>query len=218
MRVLVADDHSLFRDGIISLLEAAGFEVVGQVGDGQAAVEAVLRLRPDLVLMDITMPRMSGLEALRAIKQVSPETQVVMLTVSDDDADLFEAIRSGASGYLLKSLNAEEFLTMLDGLQRGEAAMTRKTTARLIQGLTGSSPRSQQTRLAQRLTEREIELLRLVAEGMSNKAIAHALSVSENTVKYHMRNILQKLDAQNRTEAVTHAIRAGLLDLDSSEQ
>ena len=217
MRVLVADDHSLFRDGIISLLEAAGFEVVGQVGDGQAAVEAVLRLRPDLVLMDITMPRMSGLEALRAIKRMSPETQVVMLTVSDDDADLFEAIKSGASGYLLKSLNAEEFLTMLDGLQRGEAAMTRKTTARLIQGLTSSPSRSQQSGPAPRLTKREIELLRLVAEGMSNKAIAHALSVSENTVKYHMKNILQKLDAQNRTEAVTHAIRAGLLDLDSSE-
>ncbi len=217
MRVLVADDHSLFRDGIISLLEAAGFEVVGQVGDGQAAVEAVLRLRPDLVLMDITMPRMSGLEALRIIKQMLPETQVVMLTVSDEDADLFEAIRSGASGYLLKSLNAEEFLTMLNGLQRGEAAMTRKTTARLIRGLTESSSRPQHDRSVQRLTEREIELLRLVAEGMSNKAIAHALSVSENTVKYHMKNILQKLNAQNRTEAVTHAIRAGLLDLTSTD-
>lgn len=214
MRVLVADDHSLFRDGIISLLEAAGFDVVGQAGDGQAAVEAALRLRPDLVLLDITMPQLSGLEALRLIKRELPETQVVMLTVSDDDADLFEAIESGALGYLLKNLSADQFFEMLDGLQRGEAAMTRQTTTRLMKGLADLSP--QRAELVQSLTQREIELLRLVAEGMSNKAIAQTLSISENTVKYHMRNILQKLGVQNRTEAVTQAIRAGLLDPDPS--
>lgn len=214
MRVLVADDHSLFRDGITSLLEAAGFEVVGQAGDGQAAVEAALRLRPDLVLLDITMPQLSGLEALRLIKRELPETQVVMLTVSDDDADLFEAVESGALGYLLKDLSADQLFEMLDGLQRGEAAMTRQTTTRLMKGLAGLS--LQRAEPAQSLTEREIELLRLVAEGMSNKAIAQALSISENTVKYHVRNILQKLGVQNRTEAVTHAIRAGLLDPDLS--
>jgi DNA-binding NarL/FixJ family response regulator len=214
MRVLVADDHSLFRNGIISLLEAAGFDVVGQAGDGQAAVEAALRLRPDLVLLDITMPQLSGLEALRLIKAELPETQVVMLTVSDDDADLFEAIESGALGYLLKDLSADQFFEMLDGLQRGEAAMTRQTTTRLMKGL-ADLPR-QRADPVQSLTEREIELLRLVAEGMSNKAIAQTLSISENTVKYHMRNILQKLGVQNRTEAVTQAIRAGLLDPDPS--
>jgi len=214
MRVLVADDHALFRDGIISLLEAAGFEVVGQVGDGQAAVEAALRLRPDLVLLDITMPQLSGLEALRLIKRELPETQVVMLTVSDDDADLFEAVESGALGYLLKDLSADQFFEMLDGLQRGEAAMTRQTTTRLMKGLADFSPR--RAGPAPSLTQREIELLRLVAEGMSNKAIAETLSISENTAKYHIRNILQKLGVQNRTEAVTHAIRAGLLDPDPS--
>jgi len=214
VRVLIADDHSLFRDGITSLLEAAGSEVVGQVGDGQAAVEAALRLRPDLILLDINMPKMSGLEALRLIKKKLPEMQVVMLTVSDDDADLFEAIKSGAHGYLSKSLNTDKFLEMLDGLQRGEAAMTRQTTARLMKGLAETS--YQEAAPARSLTQRETELLRLIAEGMSNKAIAQALSVSENTVKYHLRNILQKLDAQNRTEAVTHAIRAGLLNPDSS--
>jgi len=214
MRVLVADDHSLFRDGIISLLEAAGFDVVGQAGDGQAAVEAALRLRPDLVLLDITMPQLSGLEALRLIKRELPETQVVMLTVSDDDADLFEAVESGALGYLLKNLSADQFFEMLDGLQRGEAAMTRQTTTRLMKGLADLFP--QRAEPAQSLTEREIELLRLVAEGMSNKAIAQTLSISENTVKYHMRSILQKLGVQNRTEAVTQAIRAGLLDPDPS--
>ena len=214
MRVLVADDHSLFRDGIISLLEAAGFEVVGQAGDGQAAVEAALRLRPDLVLLDITMPQLSGLEALRLIKRELPETQVVMLTVSDDDADLSEAVESGALGYLLKNLSADQFFEMLDGLQRGEAAMTRQTTTHLMKGLADLS--LQRAEPVESLTEREIELLRLVAEGMSNKAIAQTLSISENTAKYHMRNILQKLGVQNRTEAVTHAIRAGLLDPDPS--
>ncbi len=214
MRVLVADDHSLFRDGIISLLEAAGLEVVGQVGDGRAAVEAALRLQPDLVLMDIDMPQMSGLEALHLIKKESPEIQVVMLTVCEDDAKLFEAIQSGAQGYLLKSLDTNEFLEMLDGLQRGEAAMTRQTIARLMKRV--AAPPLPQTEPVQNLTKREIELLRLVAKGMPNKAIAQVLSVSENTVKYHLRNILQKLGVQNRTEAVTQAIRAGWLDLPSS--
>ena len=214
MRVLVADDHLLFRDGIISLLEAAGFEVVGQVGDGQAAVEAALRLRPDLVLLDITMPQLSGLEALRLIKAKLPETQVVMLTVSDDDADLFEAVESGALGYLLKNLSANQFFEMLDGLQRGEAAMPRQTTTRLMKGFAARS--RQRAEPVESLTEREIELLRLVAEGMTNKAIAQTLSISENTAKYHVRNILQKLGVQNRTEAVTQAIRAGLLDPDPS--
>jgi DNA-binding NarL/FixJ family response regulator len=210
MRVLVADDHSLFRDGIISLLEAAGFDVVGQVGDGQAAIEAALRLCPDLVLLDIAMPQMSGLEALRLIKAELPEAQVVMLTVSDDDDDLLKAIESGAHGYLLKDLSADEFFEMLDGLQRGEAAMTRRTTTRLMKGFTGLS--HQRANLPPGLTQREIETLQLVAEGMSNKAIAEALSISENTVKYHVKNILQKLGVQNRTEAVTCAVRTGLLD------
>jgi DNA-binding NarL/FixJ family response regulator len=210
MRVLVADDHSLFRDGIVSLLEAAGFDVVGQVGDGRAAVDAALRLHPNLVLLDISMPQMSGLEALDLIKKELPETQVVMLTVSDDDANLFEAIESGAVGYLLKDLTTDEFFDMLDGLQRGEAAMSRQATARLMKGFTDRS--RQRPRPVESLTQREIEVLRLVAEGLSNKAISLILSITENTVKYHMRNILQKLGAQNRTEAVTHAIRAGLLN------
>ena len=209
MRVLVADDHSLFRDGIISLLEAAGFEVVGQVGDGQAAVEATLRLRPDLVLMDINMPHMNGLEALHLIKKTQPKTQVVMLTVSDSNTDLFDAIKSEADGFLHKDLNTDEFIEMLDGLQKDEAAMTRQTANRLMKGFANLS---QQGKPADSLTQREIQLLQLVAEGMSNKAVAQALSISENTVKYHMKNILQKLGAQNRTEAVTLAIRTGLFD------
>jgi two-component system nitrate/nitrite response regulator NarL len=210
MRVLVADDHSLFRDGIVSLLEAAGFEVVGQVGDGRAAVEAALRLSPDLVLLDLAMPELSGLEALAQIHQALPATPIVMLTMSDDDADVLAAIKAGARGYLLKSLNAEEFFAMLEGLERGEAAMTRQTTASLLRGV--ASPATPPTSPIESLTPRELELLQLVARGLSNKAIGQALSVSENTVKYHLKNISQKLAAENRTEAVTAAIRSGLLD------
>ena len=215
MRVLVADDHSLFRDGIVSLLEAAGHQVIGQVGDGRAAVEAALELKPDLVLLDITMPIMDGPQALRKIKAELPETQVVMLTVSDEDELLLDSVSSGASGYMLKSLTAEEFLDLLQGLENGEAALTGKMTARLIKGVADRpQPREQPFNA---LSAREIELLGLVAAGHSNKAVADLLSISENTVKYHMKNILQKLAAKNRTQAVTQAIRAGLLEPDEQD-
>jgi len=208
MRVLVADDHSLFRDGLVSLLEAAGHQVVGQVGDGQAAVEAARRLNPDLILLDVSMPVLDGLGALRQIKAERPQTQVVMLTVSDDDT-LFDALQAGAQGYLLKSLSAEEFLGMLEGVTRGEAALTRKTAARLIDGLAHGKRSAEEPQ--DRLTPRETALLGLVASGMSNKAIAQEMSISENTVKYYMKSILQKLGARNRTEAASLALRNGLI-------
>ncbi len=214
MRVLVADDHSLFRDGIVSLLQAAGFEVVGQVSDGEQALEATRRLQPDLVLLDIAMPGMDGLETLRGIKSARPETRVVMLTVSDDDRHLFEAVRSGAEGYMLKNLTANEFLQLLQGLEQGEAAMTRRMAARLMKGMADQARRPEQA--APSLTPRELELLQLVAEGLSNRAIGQRLSISENTVKYHMKHVLQKLGAQNRTEAVSIALRAGLIEQASS--
>lgn len=210
MRVLVADDHSLFRDGIVSLLEAAGLEVVGEAGDGREAVKLAQELKPDLVLMDIAMPRMSGLQALREMKERLPESNVVMLTVSDDDENLVKAAQAGASGYLLKSLDAEEFLSLLNGIQAGEAPMTRKTTARLLERMaSGPPPKPADHDL---LTEREIELLGQVALGLPNKAIAQELSISENTVKYHMKNILAKLDVNNRTEAVAIGLRTGLIN------
>jgi DNA-binding NarL/FixJ family response regulator len=208
MRVLVADDHSLFRDGLVSLLEAAGHEVVGQVGDGQAAVEAARRLDPELILLDVSMPNLDGLAALRQIKADRPQAQVVMLTVSDDDT-LFEALEAGAQGYLLKSLSADEFLEILEGVARGEAALTRKTATRLIDGLAKGKRRTEEPQ--HRLTPRELALLELVVSGMSNKAIAQEMSISENTVKYYMKSILQKLGARNRTEAATLALREGLI-------
>lgn len=206
MRVLIVDDHSLFRDGISSLLQAAGFEVVGGAGDGREAIEAALRLRPELILMDVSMPEMTGIEAARHIKAQLPEAKIVMLTVSDDDRVLIDAVKAGASGYLLKSLDSAEFLTMLEGVQRGESAMQRQTMSRLLDSLSDFSREP-----VVELTLRELELLKWVAQGYSNKAIAHEMAISPNTVKYHMKSVLQKLSVQNRAEAVATAIRAGWL-------
>lgn len=214
MRILVADDHSLFRDGLVSLLEAAGHEIVGQAGDGQSAVEMTRAKRPDVVLLDLTMPTMDGHEALRQIRASVPETKVVILTVSDEDADLQRAIRAGAHGYLVKSLNADEFLEMLAGLEAGEAAITRKTAARLMARMADSSSTKEPS--LEQLTDRELQLLKLVSQGLSNRAIAQTLNISLNTVKYHMKNILLKLGVQNRTEAVAYAIRIGLLHPEAS--
>jgi DNA-binding NarL/FixJ family response regulator len=134
-RVLVADDHALFRDGLVSLLEAGNYEVVAQVENGEQAVEIAVQLQPDIVLLDITMPKMDGLEALRRLRKELPDSKLVILSVSDDEKDLAEAIRAGANGYLLKSLDADEFLELLEGLQRGEAAITRKMTTKLMAGM-----------------------------------------------------------------------------------
>ncbi|MDX1435333.1 MAG: response regulator transcription factor [Anaerolineales bacterium] len=209
MRILVVDDHPLFRDGLISLLEAAGYEIVGQAEDGEAAITAVDKLNPDLVLLDLKMPGMDGITTLRRLKSTNAGLWVVVLTVSEDDADLFAAIEAGADGYLQKNLNATQFMDLLEGLEHGDAAITRKTAARLMAGIarTPHTPKSDA-----HMTPREKEILALVAEGMTNRKIAQKLSVSENTVKYHLRNIMQKLGAQNRTEAVTIAIQSGFLE------
>ena len=206
MRILVADDHSLFRDGLVSLLEAGGYEVIGQAGDGQEAIDKAHALNPDLVLLDINMPRKTGLQALKEIKTDLPKAKVVMLTVSEDDAHLLEAIRSGADGYLLKHLNANEFLQMIQGVERGEAAISRSMTGRLFKHV-AQPPETEEVVLS----EREVEVLRLVAAGKSNREIAGALSVSENTVKFHLRNILQRLNVSNRAEAVMVALQKGIL-------
>lgn len=191
----------------MSLLEAAGFNVVSQAGDGRAAVAAALELRPDIVLLDTAMPAWGGLEALRRIRAEWPEAAVVLLTSAEDDAELLEAVEAGARGYLSKSLRADEFIVMLRGLERGEAAMTRQTTGRLLAAFSREARRPG----SNGLTEREVELLRLMVAGCSNKDIAQALTLSENTVKYHIKNILQKMAVHNRTEAAAYAVQTGLV-------
>jgi two-component system nitrate/nitrite response regulator NarL len=214
MRVLVVDDHALFRDGIVSLLTASGFEIVAQVGDGVTAMQEMARLKPNLVLLDINMPEMSGLDVLVQIRQEYPETQVVMLTASESDEHLLAAIRSGAQGYLLKNLDAKGLLASINGLKKGEAAISRKLTAKLINRLAQTEEAAQTEASVEpesEITKREQELLVYIADGLTNKAIANELDISENTVKYHLKNILRKMNVQNRAEAVAYAVRSGLI-------
>jgi DNA-binding NarL/FixJ family response regulator len=213
MRVLVVDDHSLFRDGLISLLKAADYDVIGEAGDGESAVREALRLHPDLILMDINMPRMNGLDALRLIRGKLPETKVVILTVSEIGETLLEAIEAGANGYLLKNLDSHAFIASLHSLERGEAAITGEMVSQLMQQISQRSrqaPARQEPAPRITLTDREREMLRFIARGLSNREIAGKLFISENTVKYHIKNVLQKFGLKNRAEAAAYAIQQGL--------
>ena len=198
MRVLIVDYHDLFRDGIASLLSARGYEVVGQASDGLEAVVRARELRPDPVLMDIRMPNMGGLEATRFITTEIPEVKVVMLTVSDDEADLFEAIKSGALGYLLKKLKLEVFFDLISGVRSGEAPISPLMASKMLAEFTQSHLPDIRAERQSKLSARELEVLELVAQGKTNKDIAASLMISESTVKYHLRNILDKLHLDNR--------------------
>jgi DNA-binding NarL/FixJ family response regulator len=215
MRILLADDHALFRDGVASLLGAWGHDVVGQVADGDAAVSAALRLRPDLVLMDVAMPGGGGLEATRRLAAEAPGIAIVMLTASEDIDDLFAAIKAGSRGYLLKNLEAAELRGMLNAIERGEAAITPAIAARILAELARPEPAPAPASAdpdPDHLTDRELDVLKLVVRGMRNKEIAAELGISENTAKFHLRNILDKLHAQNRAEVVARAMREGLVE------
>lgn len=211
MRVLLVDDHALFRAGLSSLLEAFGLVVVGQAGDGDEAIARARELHPDLIFMDITMPRRNGLEATRAIKAEMPDTKVVMLTVSDDERDLFEAIKSGAEGYLLKNMQADEFEEFLLRLGRGEPLISSLLAQKLLREFARLKEAEGQMAGKESLSEREQEVLQLVARGSTNKEIADSLVISENTVNFHMKNILGKLHLRNRAEVVAWAYEHGLL-------
>ncbi len=212
MRVLLVDDHALFRDGVASLLGAWGHEIVGLASNGPDAVEQARRLSPDLVLMDVRMPGGSGLDATARIKADRPDTAIVMLTVSEDEDDLFAAIKAGANGYLLKNLEGAQFRSMIEAVGRGEAAIAPATAGRIIEEfLRRDRPPDRPSTGPGALTEREIDVLRLVTAGLRNKEIATELGISENTAKFHLRNILEKLHAESRTEVATRAVREGLL-------
>ena len=216
MRVLIADDHGLFRDGMRSLLEARGIEVVGEARNGSEAVDLALRLQPDVVLMDLTMPVMTGLEATRLISAQAPAIKVVVVTASEDDADLFEAIKSGAQGYIFKNLESAQFFGLLEGVTRGEPALTPSLARKLLQEFARpSAPAATAAAPGQTpetLTSREQEVLELLVEGVtSNRDLAERLVVSENTVKYHLRNILDKLHLQNRAQVIAYALRSGIV-------
>lgn len=211
MRILVVDDHSLFRDGLISLLKAAGYEVAGEAGDGETAIREALKLHPELILMDINMPKLSGLDALREIHYRMPDVNVVILTVSETEENLIAAIEAGAKGYLLKNLDSQTFIASLRNLERGEAAITNEMVSHLMSHISRRAKQSSGS-LSPKilLTEREQGILQLISQGLSNRAIAERLFISENTVKYHIKNTLQKLALKNRAEAAAYAIQQGL--------
>jgi DNA-binding NarL/FixJ family response regulator len=216
MRIVIADDHALFRDGVASLVGAWGHEVVGSAGTEEEAVAVAVAVAPDLVLMDVRMPGGSGLAATARIRSARPETAIVILTVSEDEDDLFEAIKAGAQGYLLKNLEAPQLRSMLEAVERGEAAITPATAGRIIDEFVrreraGGVDASRRTSDPDRLTERELDVLGHVTRGLRNKEIATQLGISENTVKYHLRNILEKLHAGSRAELAARAVREGLV-------
>jgi len=222
MRVLLVDDHPLFLEGLQNLLEARGIEVVGTASDGLEALEKSRTLHPDLILMDIQMPRCDGLTATRLIKAELPWVRIVMLTVSEEDEDLFEAIKCGASGYLLKSLDAAEFFQLLSNLERDEPplspGMATKILAEFARQANEEEKGTPSAEEGDGLTPRQIAVLSLVAQGMTYKEVGEALHLTERTVKYHMAKILERLHARTRAEAIAYASRKGILPRRRSPQ
>ena len=214
LRILLADDHVLFRKGMAALIAARDdMEIIGEASDGLQAIALARDAKPDIVLLDIHMPRCTGLQAISHILRDAPNARVVMLTVSEEDRDLFAAIKSGAFGYLLKDLEPEQLFELLDGVRRGEAPIAGVMATKILREFRQSGPTpAPSPTLPDQLTAREAEVLKLVANGATNREIAAALSVTENTVKMHLRNILDKLHLQNRIQATAYAVREGLVD------
>lgn len=217
LKVLLVDDHALFRRGIKSVLASwPEVEVVGEAGDGLTALKIAVDTMPDVILMDINMPNCNGLEATRRLKKEIPYVKIVILTVSDDDHDLFEAIKAGAQGYLLKNLEPEELKSFLAGIARSEAPISGVMAGKILAEFARYASQEHTSTVSggykSDLSAREKEVLKLISKGLSNKEISQVLSVTENTVKNHLRNILEKLHLENRVQAAVYAIREGLVD------
>jgi len=215
IRVVVVDDQELFRRGLIMLVAAEeDIEVVGEASDGDEAAELAASTVPDVVLMDVRMPKRSGIEACRTIKQVAPSAKIIMLTVSDEEGDLYDAIKNGASGYLLKDASIDQVAQAIRVVADGQSLISPSMAAKLLEEFkTISSVGSKPDVILPKLTDRELEVLNLVARGLNNREIARDLYISENTVKNHVRNILEKLQLHSRMEAVMYAVREKLLDI-----
>jgi len=215
VRVLIADDQALFRRGLYVVLGTEeGIDVVAEAENGEEAVTKAEELAPDVVLMDVRMPRVSGIEAARRIRDLLPTTRILMLTVSDEEDDLYAAIKAGANGYLLKEISVEEVAEAVRAVVQGQSLISPSMASKLLAEFNALARRATQQEQypAPVLTSRELEVLRLVARGMSNKEVAEQLYISENTVKNHVRNILEKLHLHSRMEAVMYAVRKRLLD------
>ena len=217
MRLLLVDDHALFLQSLKVLLATSGYEVAGMARDGLEALEQARALRPDLILMDIEMPRCDGLAATRLIKAEMPHVRIVMLTVSSSDEHLFEAVKSGASGYLLKSQSAERFLEMLQQVERGGAALPPDLAARLRDEFARQARRGEDATVHDapaELTGRQIEILMLVAQGFTYPQVGESLHLSEPTIRYHMGQMMERRHLDNRAQVIAYAARHGLAQRD----
>jgi DNA-binding NarL/FixJ family response regulator len=213
MRIVIADDHALFRDSHRSLLAARDLDVVGEAKNGREAIELAWKLKPDVILMDLMMPELDGLEATKRLAAELPDVKVIVLTASDDEANLFEAIKAGAKGYLLKDLEADRFFSLLEGVAQGEPALTPSLARKLLDEFARPKPAAREEYDPDALTEREQEVLELMVDGItSNRRLASELGVSENTVKFHVRNILDKLHLHNRAQVVAYALKHRLVE------
>jgi DNA-binding NarL/FixJ family response regulator len=216
IRVLIVDDHALFRRGLQMVLEQeTDIVVVGEGGDGAEAVSKTQELMPDVVLMDVRMPKRGGIEATKQIKEIAPHVKILMLTISDEEADLYDAIKAGATGYLLKEVSIEEVGAAIRSVQTGQSLISPSMASKLLSEFATMVKRADEKQAAPqpRLTDREMEVLKLVAKGRNNRDIAKELFISENTVKNHIRNILEKLHLHSRMEAVVYAVREKLLEI-----
>jgi DNA-binding NarL/FixJ family response regulator len=216
LRVLVCDDHALFRRGLQMVLEQEDdLELVGEASNGVEVVTKAQELMPDVILMDVRMPKRSGIEAATEIKETLPHVKILMLTISDDEADLYEAIKAGASGYLLKEIPIEEVADAIRSVWAGQSRISPSMASKLLSEFAAMSKASEDKPQmpAPRLTDREMEVLRLVAQGLNNRDIAKKLFISENTVKNHIRNILEKLHLHSRMEAVVYAVREKMIEI-----
>jgi two-component system NarL family response regulator len=216
IRVLVVDDHALFRRGLEMVLEQEpDIDVVGEAEDGTEAVQRTIETTPDIVLMDVRMPRRGGIDACTAIKDAVPSVKIIMLTISDEEADLYDAIKAGAMGYLLKEIPVEEVAAAIRAVHGGQSLISPSMASKLLNEFATMIKRGDERQQvpAPRLTDREMEVLRLVAKGLNNRDIAKQLFISENTVKNHIRNILEKLQLHSRMEAVVYAVREKLLEI-----
>jgi NarL family two-component system response regulator LiaR len=212
IRILIADDHAIVREGQRALIETEpGLELVGEAADGFEAVQMARSLQPDVIMIDLIMPRMGGIEAIEAIKAENPEVSILVLTSFAEDDKVYSAIKAGALGYRLKDTSPQELLTAIREIHRGEPSMDPKIAHKLMRELQRSSdlPPTEEP-----LTEREVEVLKLVAQGQPNQEIAETLVISERTVRTHVSNILNKLHLANRTQAALYALREGLADLE----
>ncbi|HET7358264.1 MAG TPA: response regulator transcription factor [Nocardioidaceae bacterium] len=214
IRVVVVDDQELFRRGLTMLLAVEeDIDVVGEAGDGVAATELAATTVPDVILMDVRMPKRSGIEACLSIKEAAPTARIIMLTVSDEEADLYDAVKNGASGYLLKDSSIDEVAQAIRVVADGQSLISPSMAIKLLDEFKQMSRSDRQQVPSPRLTDRELEVLKLVAQGLNNREIAKRLFISENTVKNHVRNILEKLQLHSRMEAVMYAVREKLLDI-----